>query len=73
MDFQPGDIQLLNNHCILHSREAYTDHAEAERKRLLLRLWLNVPNGRKLAPEFADRLNTGSRGGVTTRLGVART
>ncbi len=71
MDFQPGDIQLLNNHCILHSRDAYTDHAEAERKRLLLRLWLNVPNGRKLAPEFADRLNTGSRGGVTTRLGVA--
>ena len=73
MDFRPGDIQLLNNHCILHSREAYTDHAGAERMRLLLRLWLNVPNGRKLAPEFADRLNTGSRGGVTTRLGVART
>ena len=70
MDFQPGDIQLLNNHCLLHSREGYTDHAEAERKRLLLRLWLNVPNGRKLAPEFADRLNTGGRGGVTTRPGA---
>ena len=71
MDFQPGDIQLLNNHCLLHSRQGYTDYPEADRKRLLLRLWLNVPNGRKLAPDFADRLNTGGRGGVTARLDAA--
>jgi hypothetical protein len=38
-----------------------------EERRLLLRLWLNIPNGRPLAPEFADRLNTGGRGGVTKR------
>jgi hypothetical protein len=25
MDFQPGDIQLLDNAKILHSREAYVD------------------------------------------------
>ena len=25
MDFQPGDVQLLNNAVILHSREAYED------------------------------------------------
>lgn len=67
MDFRPGDIQLLNNHCILHSRNAFEDYPEPERKRLLLRQWWNIPNGRKLAPEFADRLGTGARGGVTAR------
>jgi hypothetical protein len=40
MDFQPGDIQLLNNSCILHSREAYTDGDEPSSRRHLLRLWL---------------------------------
>lgn len=42
MDFQPGDVQLLNNAVILHSREAYADHDEPERKRHLLRLWLST-------------------------------
>ena len=68
MDFQPGDIQLLNNHVILHMRDEYEDWPEPERQRLLLRVWLNVPNGRPLAPDFADRLNSGVRGGVTVRL-----
>lgn len=68
MDFQPGDLQLLNNHVTLHSRTGYEDYEEADRKRFLLRLWLNIPNGRPLAPEFADRLNSGGRGGVTKRL-----
>jgi hypothetical protein len=68
MDFQPGDIQLLNNHMTLHSRTGYEDHEEAAKKRFLLRLWLNIPNGRPLAPAFADRLNSGGRGGVTKRL-----
>ena len=68
MDFQPGDIQLLNNHMTLHSRTGYEDYAEPEKRRLLLRLWLNIPNGRPLAPAYADRLNSGGRGGVTKRL-----
>lgn len=42
MDFQPGDIQLLNNAKILHSREAYEDFDEPERRRHLLRLWLSA-------------------------------
>jgi hypothetical protein len=40
MDFRPGDIQLLKNAAILHSRTEFDDHAEPERKRHLLRLWL---------------------------------
>jgi hypothetical protein len=50
MDFQPGDIQLLNNSVVLHSRTAYHDHAEEHRKRHLLRLWLNVGDGRPVDP-----------------------
>ena len=38
MNFQPGDVQLLNNAVILHSREAYED--DPARRRHLLRLWL---------------------------------
>lgn len=40
MDFQPGDVQLLNNARILHAREAYEDHDEPAERRHLLRLWL---------------------------------
>ena len=64
MGFQTGDIQLLNNYTILHSRTAYEDWSEPDKKRLLLRQWWNVPNGRPLLPEVADRLGTGPRGGV---------
>jgi len=40
MDFQPGDIQLLNNSVILHAREAYEDDTDLAQRRHLLRLWL---------------------------------
>jgi hypothetical protein len=65
--FRQGDIQILNNHMILHARAGFEDYLEPGRKRNLLRLWANLRNGRKLAPEFADRLNTGPRSGVMVR------
>jgi hypothetical protein len=46
MDLQPGDIQLVNNYSVLHARTAYEDYDEPERWRLLLRLWLNLPEAR---------------------------
>lgn len=42
MDLQPGDIQLLSNHSILHARTAYVDHEDPARRRHLLRLWLSL-------------------------------
>lgn len=42
MDFRPGDVQLLNNTTVLHSREAYTDHDDPSLRRHLLRLWLTT-------------------------------
>jgi Taurine catabolism dioxygenase TauD, TfdA family len=42
MEFQPGDVQLLNNSTVLHSREQYTDDDDLDRRRHLLRLWLTT-------------------------------
>ncbi len=42
MDLEPGDIQWLSNHTVVHARTEYEDHVETERKRHLLRLWLSI-------------------------------
>jgi Taurine catabolism dioxygenase TauD, TfdA family len=52
-DMQQGDIQIGNNFSILHSRTTYQDHAEPERRRLLLRIWMTLPNGRPLPEVYA--------------------
>jgi len=76
MNFQPGDIQFLHNHTILHARTGYEDWQEADRKRHLLRLWLAPPGARPLPPVFAEcygDLTIGNRGGIVcqeTRLHV---
>jgi hypothetical protein len=46
--FTPGDIQFLNQHVSYHGRSAYADDAKAGAKRVLLRIWLSVPNSRAL-------------------------
>lgn len=48
MEFAPGDIQLLSNHTVLHSRSDYEDWDEPEKKRHLLRLWLSFPRRHEL-------------------------
>ncbi len=45
MDFRPGDMQFVCNHSIMHSRTAYEDFAEPEKRRHLFRLWLACPDG----------------------------
>jgi hypothetical protein len=54
IQFDPGDIQLINNYAILHGRTAYEDHEEPELKRSLFRLWLNLPGPRNLPPAFSN-------------------
>jgi alpha-ketoglutarate-dependent taurine dioxygenase len=61
MEFRPGDIQFLNNHWIMHSRTAYEDFPEPERRRHLLRLWLACEDGPPL-PEVYLRAWQGSTG-----------
>ena len=55
MDFRPGDMQVVNNLIIMHSRTAYEDWPEPERRRHLLRLWLAVPEGWPLPPAYFER------------------
>ena len=40
LDFQPGQIQFVNNRATGHARTEFTDWPEPERKRFLVRLWL---------------------------------
>jgi hypothetical protein len=41
-DLKLGDMYFINNRWILHNRTAFEDHAEPERRRHLMRLWLRV-------------------------------
>ncbi len=54
MDLLPGDIQLLNNYTTMHSRTQFEDFPEPERKRHMLRLWLNIPWRRPVPDTFFD-------------------
>ena len=51
-DLRPGDIQLINNHTILHARGAFDDWQDEKDggKRHLLRTWISPPNGRSAPP-----------------------
>lgn len=67
MAFEPGDMQFLHNHQILHDRNAYTDFDDPARRRHLLRLWLCPPDGRALPPAYRQRwgsITIGDRGGI---------
>jgi hypothetical protein len=50
MTLEPGDLQLLNSHVTYHGRTAFEDDKSTGRDRLLLRLWLAMPNSRALPP-----------------------
>lgn len=43
MYLEPGDMQFISNHSIVHARTEYQDYPEPERRRHLLRLWLSLP------------------------------
>ena len=69
-EFQPGDIQLVHNHTMLHDRTGFVDWPEPERRRHLLRLWLAAADARPLPEIFAQRYGTvtiGDRGGIVIR------
>ena len=42
MWLEPGDMQFISNHTIVHSRTEYEDDSNPTRKRHLLRLWLSL-------------------------------
>jgi hypothetical protein len=49
---QPGEVYFINNYTILHARTAFEDYEEEDRRRHLLRLWLEVPAMRPVHPHI---------------------
>ncbi|MEO8345206.1 MAG: TauD/TfdA family dioxygenase [Betaproteobacteria bacterium] len=67
MALEPGDIQFVHNHALLHDRTAFEDFPDPTRRRHLLRLWLAPLEARSLPPVFAQRYGSvvaGARGGI---------
>ena len=52
--FEPGDLQFINNHVILHSRTSFIDYQDYNKKRLLFRIWLAPPYSIKLPTSWQD-------------------
>ena len=54
MRLEKGDIQLLNNHTVLHSRTEYVDFDDPREKRHLMRLWLSSYDGQPLPDTWTE-------------------
>jgi len=70
MELEPGDMQFVYNHALLHDRTGFQDWEEPAQKRHLLRLWLSIPDDRPLPEIFASRFGSveiGNRGGIIVR------
>jgi len=46
-----GDMLIVNNYTMLHARTGFTEHPEPERRRHLVRLWLDANGFRDVVPE----------------------
>lgn len=70
MDFRDGDMQFLNNHVILHSRESFEDFPEPHLKRHLLRLWIESSKNRQrpLPPGMEERRWYVRQGGIAKKV-----
>lgn len=58
MDFQPGDMQFINNYHVLHGRTAYADDRAAGKIRHLKRLWLETEVLAERPFQFVNRMGS---------------
>ncbi|MEO8812674.1 MAG: TauD/TfdA family dioxygenase [Caulobacteraceae bacterium] len=56
MDFQPGDMQFINNYHVLHGRSPYRDDRAAGKVRHLKRLWLETGALTERPPYFRNHV-----------------
>ncbi len=69
MRLEPGDMQFVHNHSLMHDRTAFRDWPPPKPKRHLLRLWLAIPGDRPLPEVYKQRYGSvtiGDRGGIIT-------
>ena len=68
MRLAPGDMQLLNNHVVMHSRTEFEDFPDPAQKRHLLRLWLSLAGAAPLPDSwlgaYKDTRQGAVRGGI---------
>lgn len=50
---EPGELVIVNNLSLMHKRSAFQDDADPAKKRLLLRLWLNLYSRPEVDPNVA--------------------
>jgi hypothetical protein len=58
MDFQPGDMQFINNYHVLHGRAPYVDDRATGRVRHLKRLWLETDALPDRPPYFRNNISS---------------
>ena len=58
MDFQPGDMQFINNYHVLHGRTPYEDDRAAGKIRHLKRLWLETEVLADRPEQFRNRMGS---------------
>ena len=69
MEFEPGDIQFINNYHVLHGRRPYRDDPATGRVRHLKRLWLETASPLDRPAHFQNRARSHwERGRSVSRL-----
>ena len=67
---EAGEATFLNNYTVMHARSEFEDWEEREKRRLMLRLWLDVEhNARPVIPQIHIYENKGGRSGIDPQPG----
>ena len=62
--FGAGDVQFCSNYTVFHGRQGHAVEADPDRRRLLMRIWLDVPGFRDFADEAIVRYGNGRHGQI---------
>ena len=62
LPFHAGDIQFCNNYTVFHGRAAHQVEPVEARRRVLMRIWLDMPEFRQFADEAIVRYGIGRHG-----------
>lgn len=67
---EPGEASFINNYTVMHARSEFDDWDEPEKKRLMLRLWLDVERkARAVVREIHIYENANGRSGIDPQPG----
>ncbi len=65
LQLRPGDMYFASNYTVLHGKAAHEDEPDVEDvKRLLLRVWINVPGFRRFSDEPTVRYGLTGHGNI---------